>query len=355
MDDLKKLGYHGVILGYAKEVVVDHEEGKQAPQIENIGNDKTGNAVQEVEAWKKGTLATLQLAEDGDMIALKFTGAGSEAMQRLSQCLPPSPILEKAIVEICDLAKERNVNLLFDAEQQAVQGGIDAWTMDYQRLYNKQAPGKALVYGTYQAYLRSTPATLAKHLATAKAEGFTLGVKLVRGAYLGSDPRHLIWPKKEDTDRAYNGIAESLIIRRYGEVLSAVHGSEGESFPNVSLVMASHNQETVQRATKLRNLQTQRGEPKIDMYYGQLMGMADEVSCELVQARRAALGQSEKGSADLDAARPFKYITWGTVGECLKYLVRRAQENRDAFDRTSAGKRAMGQELSRRFWGMLGR
>jgi len=80
------------------------------------------------------------------------------------------------------------------------------------------------------------------------------------------------------------------------------------------------------------------------MAYGQLMGMADEISCELLQAGKQA---GEKGDA-IDVPKAYKYLVWGTVGECTKYLLRRAQENRDAVSRTRDGRSAMGKELRRR-------
>ncbi|KAF7549656.1 hypothetical protein G7046_g8272 [Stylonectria norvegica] len=39
---------------------------------------------------------------------------------------------------------------------------------------------------------------------------------------------------------------------------------------------------------------------------------------------------------------------WGTTGECMKYLLRRAQENKDAVQRTKGGRDAMFAELVRR-------
>ena len=278
----------------------------------------------------------------------RFTGAGNRALHLLSQKLPPDAALEEAIVEICDLARARDVRLLFDAEQQAVQGGIDAWTLDFQKRYNGTPSVKAVVYGTYQAYLRSTPAMLARDLAAANAERFVLGVKLVRGAYLGSDPRHLFWSTKEETDRVYDGIAESLMRKKYGNVLVALHGEGNDEFPDVNLVLASHNQETVKKAMAVRREQLENGEGRIDMVYGQLMGMADEVSCELLQASKNAQ-ELEGNSADkVDVPEAYKYLVWGTVGECVKYLLRRAEENRDAVVRTEEGRAALRTELVRR-------
>lgn len=281
----------------------------------------------------------------------RFTGAGQKALDRLLKALPPDPCLEKAIIDICDLAAERKVRLLFDAEQQAVQPGIDAWTLDFQQRYNSRAPGEAVVYGTYQAYLKATPTVLAEHLAIARKHRFTLGVKLVRGAYLGSDPRHVIWPTKEDTDRTFDEIAESLIKKTYGEAFKELRAKGENEFPDVNLVLASHNHVSVKKAQIIRNEQVQKGQKRVDMVYGQLMGMADELSCELLQEGQTMPQGVEQGkivSAAVDRPRVYKYLVWGTVGECMKYLLRRAEENRDAVARTKEGLRALSAELGRR-------
>lgn len=252
---------------------------------------------------------------------------------------------------ICDSAAERNVRLLFDAEQQAVQPGIDTWTLDFQKRYNTRSPGRAVVYGTYQAYLKATPAVLAKHLADARKHRFTLGVKLVRGAYIGSDPRHLIWPRKEDTDAMYDGIAQCLIEKRYGTVVKALDGEETHDFPDVNLVLASHNHASVKKAQSIRNEQLRKGRKMIGMVYAQLLGMADELSCELLQRENKGSKEGEReliSSEAVDIPQVYKYLVWGTVGECMKYLLRRAEENRGAVVRNKEGRRALSAELGRR-------
>lgn len=265
-------------------------------------------------------------------------------MRQLIESSPPSPAVSQATTEICEYAKSRGVKLLFDAEQVAVQDTIDQWTLEFQRKYNRD--GFALVYGTYQAYLRSSPATLAEHLATAQQEGFTLGVKLVRGAYMASDPRHLIWATKEETDRAYDGIAESLLRKRWNEVLyAAAQASEQPpEFPVVDLILASHNCESVRKATAIRQEQARTGAERIRLVYAQLMGMADEIGCELIMSGRNTDGSSKSA----EKPKAYKYIVWGTVQECLKYLLRRAEENRDALWRARYDRNALGRELRRR-------
>jgi proline dehydrogenase len=336
---LKRMGYRGVMLGYAREVCL----GKN--QAESLGSRVAddGLNVDEISSWTKGTLATVGMAQKGDFVSVKFTGAGTQALQHLAMGRAPSPPLEKSITQVCELAETRGVKLLFDAEQDAVQAGIDAWTIAYMKRYNRS--GQALVYGTYQAYKKSTPAILAKHLDLARKEDFVLGVKLVRGAYLACDPRHLFWETIEDTHHTYDGIAESLMRGAYNDTLKATCPSAG-AFPRVNLVLAGHNKDSVIRAQAIRNAQVASGEPRIDLAYGQLMGMAENVSCELVHAGRVAVQEGRESVVDIPGA--YQYLVWGTVGECSQYLVRRAEENKDALSRTREGRKVLGKELLRR-------
>lgn len=325
---LKNIGFSGVILGYAKEVVLSAKEA-EAVAAKDQGKETASDISNEIEPWANGTLETVALAEPGDYVALKFTGAGRLALYQLSQNAEPSPYLFKSIDAICALAHQRGVRLLFDAEQDALQDGIDSWTMTFARKYNTSAE-TATVYGTYQAYKKATPAVIARHLAEAQEGGFTLGVKLVRGAYLGSDPRHCFWDNQEGTDACYNGIAASVLTRQWGPMVEG----KGE-FPNAHMVLATHNAESVRRARAICDA----GGAKSGVAFAQLQGMADEVSCELVEA-----GQANK-AANLPV---FKYLVWGTTGECMKYLLRRAHENKDAVQRTRSGRDAMWAELVRR-------
>ncbi|KAK7757062.1 proline dehydrogenase [Diatrype stigma] len=396
---LKAIGFHGVIMGYAREVVLTQA---QQDALAAGGGASSSAEVEaecvrhEVEPWKQGNLETLRVAQPGpggDFVALKFTGAGRQALYALKNRLPPPPALAAAIDEICALARAKDVPLLFDAEQDAVQPAIDDWTMHYQRKYNRnntqegQGPGqgRALIYGTYQAYLKSTPATLASHLAAASREGFTLGVKLVRGAYLGSDPRHIIHDTKEDTDAAYDAVASSLIRRRWGPVLRCPPQDAGATFPPVSVVLGSHNLASVRKAQALRA--SPEAAPGTELAIAQLMGMADDVSCDLLAANRACVAQAQaqqqKSSSEKtkDAAaaaaagssssssstrvgaaaaaapaitKAYKYIVWGSTKECMAYLLRRAHENKDAVSRTRSARDAMWGELKRRVKGVFG-
>ncbi|KAL8731959.1 MAG: hypothetical protein Q9166_003091 [cf. Caloplaca sp. 2 TL-2023] len=330
--ELRNIGYQGVVLNYAKEIVVDKGESIDHPRSDEA---------EDVATWKQATLKTMKLINHGDYAALKFSGAGQSVLKQLVEKSPPSAAIDQAVKEICERAKATGVRLLFDAEQNVVQPGIDQWTLDLQRKYNRD--GVAVIYGTYQAYAISTPSILAQHLAKAQQEGFTLGVKLVRGAYMATDPQHLFWATKAETDRVHDRIAEALMRRQWNEVLGPAEGNKGQrsAFPNVNLLLATHNQESVRKAMAIRREQLQSGDKTIELGYAQLMGMADDLGCSLIMA-----GHNSQEKTEIP--KTFKYIAWGTVRECLKYLLRRAEENRDALARTRESRIALGGELRRR-------
>ncbi|CAK7234670.1 proline dehydrogenase [Sporothrix curviconia] len=340
IDGLKAIGFRGVILGYAKEVVLKDEEKKNLASFDAASRKEA--TAEEIRAWADGTLETVRLAATCDFVALKFSGAGLEALADLARQSPPSPALADAIDRICQLAVSRGVRLLFDAEQQAVQAGIDDWTMTYMRKYN--TPERAVVFGTYQGYLKASGAVLSEHLRQAREGGFALGVKLVRGAYLGSDPRQLIHDTKEDTDVAYDGMAEALLRRQWMAPLTPDSGA----FPAVSLVVASHNAASVERAQAILASGTAA---TTDVAFGQLQGMADEISCKLVLDAKSVQPATKQADACVQA---YKYLVWGSTGECMKYLLRRAHENRDAVERTRSTRDAMVAEVLRRFKSVFG-
>lgn len=354
---LKDMGFRGVIMTFAKETVFDHrthtEKGLGAAALESEKHDQPLHQharCANIEAWRKGTLETVEQLEDGDYLAVKYahsktvlytnlttyrlTGAGPTVTEAFSAGeLPPQQMID-ALHEVCTRCKERNVRILVDAESQHFQRGIARITLDLMRKYNRD--GYALIYNTYQAYLKSTSDTLAKHLAAAQHERFTLGLKLVRGAYMASDERSLIHDTKEDTDNAYNSIAQGALKRTIGEFGTTT------AFPSVNLFLASHNRESVMAAHHFHKQRVEAGLPTVPVGFAQLHGMSDEVSFSLLQLK------GSDGTPEV-----YKCSTWGSMGECLAYLLRRAIENRDAVLRTSDEYNAMKAEVKRRVRGFF--
>jgi hypothetical protein len=88
---LKKMGYEGVILVYAKEVEIDHTGEEPAVDARM---EATSEALADIETWKNGTLETVRLAEKGDMVALKYVPCLSMPMpvSRLTNIPIDSPV-----------------------------------------------------------------------------------------------------------------------------------------------------------------------------------------------------------------------------------------------------------------------
>lgn len=69
---LKGLGFSGVILGYAREVVLTDAQTKDLANFGLKGEEMEEAVRNEVLPWAKGTLETVRLASEGDYVALKY-------------------------------------------------------------------------------------------------------------------------------------------------------------------------------------------------------------------------------------------------------------------------------------------
>jgi len=98
----------------------------------------------------------------------------------------------------------------------------------------------------------------------------------------------------------------------------------------VEIMIASHNQQSIELT--LGEMQARRLPPSANVYFGQLLGMADHLTFHL-------------GSAGYKA---YKYVPYGKVNEVMPYLIRRAQENADVLGAARAELRMIGAELKRR-------
>lgn len=349
-DQIRKMGYAGVILCYGREAIVDSSNKARATGEAST----TENA--ELNMWRDGNLSTLDMAGSGDWLGIKLTGAGPDVMSALLDDKPAPAAFIQAMDAICLKARAQNCRLWIDAEQQAVQKAIDKWTLDLMRKYN--TPGRqALVYTTLQAYLKQSRPKLEHQLSLAAKEGWTLAIKLVRGAYIAHDQRTLIHDTKQDTDDSYNGIVRDLLS---GTNL----GFDGkhDTFPRMQLFLAGHNPESVSRAWNLIQELSEQGRLKVVPDFGQLQGMADELGCKILQRceelEERKRTEDEKNSAaakkmnGVVVPRVYRCLTWGSIQECMQYLLRRLVENKGGADRMRDGMAEYYGELKRR---MLGR
>ncbi|KAF5516197.1 putative proline dehydrogenase [Colletotrichum siamense] len=336
--ETKSIGYHGVIMGYAKEFVLENPSVSQSVETNN-GYRQCHYRV--VEDWKQGTLETLRMIQPGDFLAVKITGAGAIAVDAMMARKPMPKVISDAMNEICLETQRQGSKLWIDAEQQALQPVLDNWTIDLMRKHNKS--GQALVYNTIQAYLKGSKANTHRHIQLAAEEGWTVGVKLVRGAYIEHEDRSLIHDTKEETDRSYDLLADIFIAQKMPD------DSAHLQFPSSALFVATHNGASANKALTTYHQRIEDGLPTVGkLDCGQITGMADELSCQLLQT----LEQRPRGAKDASSSPGvFKYLIWGSVSECLGYLHRRAIENRDAVERTQHMVAALKRELRRRVLG----
>ena len=280
----------------------------------------------------------------GALTVCRVTGAGQSVTDALlhEKTLPEA--FQRAMHDICSVAKDKGCRLWIDAEQQAAQDSIDCLAMNLMRVYNRGR--KPVVYNTLQAYLKGARSRLSDQLRLAVDEDWTLALKLVRGAYIGTDVRSGIHDTKAETDATYNGIVRDIL---QGTLPGKPMSAPGR--PRIELFLAGHNHESIQAASELvtnlgatKSLQT---EPEIAL----LQGMADDIGSALVdqEADSWATHQGQVSSRATWKPRVYRYLTWGTIRECMLYLVRRAVENRGATGAT-LGPSAFSAEFRRRIF-----
>ncbi|CAI6090792.1 unnamed protein product [Clonostachys chloroleuca] len=339
MSELRQLGYRGVILGFAKEIVLDPSEG--AAVAEDV---KYGPACYRmIDEWKDANLDTIRMLSPGDFLSVKLTGAGPICIAALQAREPMPPAISDALDEICTETRKAGARLWIDAEQQILQIGLDEWVIELMKRHNQK--GEPLVYNTIQAYLKGARENAQRHILQAAREGWSLGVKLVRGAYIENEVRSLIHDTKNDSDQSYDDIADIFISRRVPQT----EGWEELSFPSTALMLATHNAASASKAMATHRDRAAQDLPLTKLECGQIKGMADELSCSLIEGCEGNF--TTDGKERTEAPGVFKYVAWGSVSECMGYLYRRAVENRGAVERTQHMVDALAKELRRRVFG----
>lgn len=215
------------------------------------------------------------------------------------------------VAGICTTAYENNQRLFIDAEESWIQQAIDDLANTNMAKFNTT---KAIVYNTFQLYRNDRLAYLNQTIHHAKSNGYHVGAKLVRGAYMEKErerAKNMSYPSpiqntKAESDKDYDAAIKLCVDNK----------------DMVSLCAGTHNENSSLYLVKLM------GEKGINagdenFYFSQLLGMSDHISYNL-----SANGYNVA-----------KYVPYGPLKDVMPYLIRRAQENTSVKGQT-------GRELS---------
>jgi hydroxyproline oxidase len=194
----------------------------------------------------------------GSMFALKMTSFGSKSSPNLARA-HMKKVIQHAINNSCQVCIDAE-DVLYPKE-----------CYDLMLEFNRHEPH---VFKTYQMYRIAALGELEIDLRAAERHGIKLGVKLVRGAYMGKQDG--ILPNKMEVDKSF----------RQGLTMSLGAGT------NVHTLLATHNTEDIKFA-RLTNHKRYK--------VAQLLGMGDDFP-------------------------DYRYVPFGSLSELSPYLFRRFLE-----------------------------
>ncbi|KAF8170360.1 FAD-linked oxidoreductase [Pholiota molesta] len=268
------------------------------------------------------------------------------------------PLSPADIQHNCAHAREKGVKIIVDAEYSWYQPAIDALTLGLMREFNSRAPGKAgdvqpLVYATFQCYLRRTPEQLALAIEDSRKHNYSLGVKLVRGAYhpheleahrlatefdnsphaVGApDLQPPVWREKRDTDYNYNECIKMLARVVKEDVDQCSRSASGSA--SVASVKGWYDwvKGTNTPTTIIQDTPPLASSPGIGVLFGTHNWRVSDI---------------------INYAFVLKYVPYGALAEVMPYLSRRAIENKSVLGEGAARRERQraAQEIRKRIFG----
>ncbi len=278
------------------------------------------------------TLKTIEFAKEREAIpfaVFKPTGVGRfylfEKKGENKDFTPEEELEWNKVVHrfdtICKAAYEKDVLLLIDAEHSWMQDAADELVLDMMRKYNKE---KAIVFNTAQTYRWDRFDYIKKIHEIALIEGFHIGLKIVRGAYMEVEReraqlkgyRSPICETKAKTDETFNKSVSYMLANLDNKM---------------ALYAGTHNEESSYMMMRLMQENNISHNDK-RMWFGQLYGMSDNISYNLANHNYNVS----------------KYLPFGPVFDVVPYLIRRAEENTSVAGQTNRELSLIETEVNRR-------
>lgn len=226
----------------------------------------------------------------------------------------------KRVDSISHAACQKGICLYVDAEESWIQDSIDALVNKMMKRYNTE---RAVVFNTYQLYRHDRLQYLKDSYKHATENGYFLGAKIVRGAYMDKERRRAaekgypspIHPDKAATDEAYNGAIRFCL----------------DHFEKIALSNSTHNADSNMLMARLI---VEKGLPRHHPHlnFAQLFGMSDNITFNLADA----------------GFYVSKYVPYGDVKDVIPYLMRRARENTSVTGDMSRELSLIYKEMKRR-------
>jgi len=246
-------------------------------------------------------------SEELSFCVFKPTGIGRFAIfQKKSEGVELNLVEEKEwqsikerVNQLCDCAFQQNVRLYVDAEESWIQKAVDDLMEEMMFKYNKN---KALIYNTLQCYRWDRLEYLENLHEKARIQGFKIGAKIVRGAYMEKENARAekysyvspICENKEASDISFNSVMTYCLT----------------NLNDINIFIGTHNEVSIFMALKFIE---EKGLSVNDarIWFGQLYGMSDNITYKLAE----------------NGYNSAKLLPFGPVRDVVPYLVRRAQEN----------------------------
>ncbi|WP_411895042.1 proline dehydrogenase family protein [Winogradskyella sp. A2] len=208
---------------------------------------------------------------------------------------------------VCKMASEKDVEVLIDAEESWMQDAADDLVEAMMYKYNKE---KVIVFNTLQCYRWDRLDYLKSLHQRANSEGFKIGMKIVRGAYMEKERNRAeelgynspICENKDATDEIFNNTLTYIL----------------NNLKQISIFIGTHNEESSYLAMELmEKFAIEKNNNSV--WFGQLYGMSDHISYNLAS----------------NGYNVAKYIPFGPVKDVMPYLIRRAEENTSVAGQTN--------------------